>query len=111
MYNLGPSAWLHSSGSFHGWGPDKLDVEKIKHHMVEGNMVASPAATASYLMKSKEWNNAAEAYLRMAIRCGEGQGSGCVPSAYPSTSFEILWVSNLSEAHTQPGKYRNTDTY
>ncbi|ORY03146.1 hypothetical protein BCR34DRAFT_492590 [Clohesyomyces aquaticus] len=94
MYKLGPSALLHSLEAFHGWGPEKLDMEKIKHHMVGGSMMASPAATASYLMKTKEWDDAAEAYLRLAIQCGEGQGSGCVPSAYPSTNFEILWMTS-----------------
>jgi hypothetical protein len=94
MYKLGPSALLHSLEAFHGWDVERFDVSRVQHHMVGGSMMASPAATASYLMKTKEWDEAAEAYLRLAVQCGEGQGSGCVPSAYPSTNFEVLWVSN-----------------
>jgi hypothetical protein len=81
MYKLGPSALLHSLEAFHGWDVERFDVNRVQHHMVGGSMMASPAATASYLMKAKKWDEAAESYLRMAIQCGEGQGSGCIPSA------------------------------
>ena len=56
-------------------------MSKLKHHMVGGSMMASPAATASYLMKSQTWDDEAEAYLRLAIECGDGKGIGGVPSA------------------------------
>ena len=92
LYQMAPVALLHSLEAFHGWTPEELDVSKLKHHMVRGSMMASPAATASYLMKSQTWDDEAEAYLRLAIECGDGKGSGGVPSAWPSTYFEILWV-------------------
>jgi len=61
--------------------------------MVRGSMMASSAATASYLIKTPEWDDEAEAYLRLVIECGDGKGGGGVPSAWPSTNFKILWVS------------------
>ena len=101
LYQVAPVALLHSLEAFHGWTPEELDVSKLKHHMVRGSMMASPAATASYLMGSQTWDDEAEAYLRLAIECGDGKGSGGVPSAWPSTYFEILWVKwndNISRA-------------
>ena len=101
LYQMAPVALLHSLEAFHEWTSEELDVSKLKHHMVRGSMMASPAATASYLMKSQTWDDEAEAYLRLAIECGDGKGSGGVPSAWPSTYFEILWVrwnDNISRA-------------
>ena len=92
LYQMAPVALLHSLEAFHGWTSEELDVSKLEHHMVRGSMMGSPAATASYLMKSQTWNDEAEAYLRLAIERGDGKGSGGVPSAWPSTYFEILWV-------------------
>jgi len=43
-------------------------------------------------MKTQSWDEEAEAYLRLVIECGDGEGKGGVPSAWPSTNFEILWV-------------------
>jgi hypothetical protein len=62
-------------------------------------MMASPSATAAYLMKCEEWDDSAEAYLRLAVECGEGRGTGAVPSAWPSTNFELLWVSLHPSLH------------
>ena len=88
-----PSALLHSMEAF--LGVDELDMRKFKQHLVGGSMMASPAATAAYLMKSPEWDDSAEAYLRLVIHCGDGHSSGAVPSAWPSTNFEMLWVSMI----------------
>jgi hypothetical protein len=93
IYKHAPSALIHSLEAFHDWSPDDFDVSKVKHHMIGGSMMASPAATASYLIKTPVWDEEAEAYLRVVIECGEGMGMGAVPSAYPSTNFEFLWVS------------------
>lgn len=93
LYEMAPVALLHSLEAFHGWTAEDFDVRKVKHHMVRGSMMASPAATASYLIKTPEWDDEAEAYLRLVIECGDGKGIGGVPSAWPSTNFEILWVS------------------
>ena len=92
LYAIAPAALIHSLEAFHGWTSEDFDVRKVKHHMVRGSMMASPAATASYLMKTPEWDDEAEAYLRLAIECGDGKGKGGVPSAWPSTNFEIIWV-------------------
>lgn len=93
IYEHAPSALIHSLEAFHDRHPDEFDVTKVRHHMIGGSMMASPAATASYLIKAPSWDDEAEAYLRMVIECGEGMGTGAVPSAYPSTNFELLWVS------------------
>ena len=93
LYEKAPTTLLHSLEAFHGWTNDEFDVTKVKHHRVQGSMMASPAATASYLMKASSWDDEAEAYLRLAIECGDGKGTGGVPSAWPSTNFEIIWVS------------------
>ncbi|PVH92483.1 hypothetical protein DM02DRAFT_575678 [Periconia macrospinosa] len=98
IYKHASSALLHSLEAFHDWPAEDFDVTKVKHHMIGGSMMASPSATASYLIKAPVWDDEAEAYLRVVIECGEGMGIGAVPSAYPSTNFELLWVvSTLAE--------------
>jgi hypothetical protein len=93
-----PLALIHSLEAFHHWDREDLDVSKLKHHMVNGSMMASPAATASYLIKSPKWDESAEEYLKQVIEYGEGKGCGAVPSAWPSTFFEVLWVSRFRSA-------------
>ena len=61
-------------------------------------MMAS-SSTAAYLMHGYPLDHEAEKYLRRAIILGQGRGSGGVPSAFPSTVFELTWtVSTLLEA-------------
>ncbi|KAI1816639.1 terpene synthase family protein [Poronia punctata] len=79
---------LHSLESFIG----KLDFDKVRHHKVNGSMLGSPSSTAAYLMHSSEWDEESEDYLRHVIRNAAGRGSGAVPSAFPSTHFEITWI-------------------
>ncbi|KAF2764025.1 hypothetical protein EJ03DRAFT_378939 [Teratosphaeria nubilosa] len=79
---------LHSLESFVG----KIDFDRVAHHKVQGSMLGSPSSTAAYLMHASQWDEDAEAYLRHVIRYAAGQGSGGVPSAFPSTHFEALWV-------------------
>jgi hypothetical protein len=56
-------------------------------------------------MKAKNWDDAAEAYLRLVYQCAEGHGAGFIPSAYPSTNFEVLWVGTmLTPADTKSAK-------
>jgi len=90
LYMNAPVALLHSLEAFHGCGDFSFD--KVGHHKVGGSMMASPSATASYLMQCTNWDDEAEAYLRLVVSNGEGKGSGGVPSAYPSTNFEVTWV-------------------
>jgi hypothetical protein len=89
-------ALLHSLEAFHNWG--EFDVDKVAHHKIDGSIMASPSATASYLMRCSAWDEEAEAYLRLVISNGHGKNSGGVSSAYPSTNFELIQVStnNLS---------------
>ncbi|KAF2964174.1 hypothetical protein GQX73_g9398 [Xylaria multiplex] len=79
---------LHSLESFIG----KLDFDKVKHHRVHGSMLGSPSSTAAYMMHSSEWDDESEEYLRHVIKFAAGRGSGAVPSAFPSTHFEITWM-------------------
>ncbi|KAF5855482.1 hypothetical protein ETB97_009117 [Aspergillus alliaceus] len=58
-----------------------------------GSMLASPSATAAYLMHSPWWDNDSEDYIRNSIVAGAGKGSGLVASGYPTTVFEWAWVS------------------
>ncbi|KAL8687225.1 MAG: hypothetical protein Q9218_006544 [Villophora microphyllina] len=91
-----PMALLHSFEALHDWSTEAFDAKNMKHHLINGSLMASPAATASYLMRSPTWNDEAEAYLRLVTERGEGRGKGGVPSAWPSTNFEILWDSVTS---------------
>lgn len=79
---------LHSLESFIG----KLDFDKVKHHRVHGSMLGSPSSTAAYMMHASEWDDESEEYIRHVIKYAAGRGSGAVPSAFPSTHFEITWM-------------------
>lgn len=95
LYGRQKTTLLHSLEAFVG----KVDFNRVRHHAVGGSMMASPSSTAAYLMHSSPWDDAAEAYIRNCISHGSGQGSGGVPSAYPTTIFEITWIfSTLLES-------------
>lgn len=79
---------LHSLEAFIGM----IDFDRVGHHQVFGSMMASPSSTAAYLMHRSTWDEKAEDYLRHVIVAGHGKGHGGVPSAFPSTFFEITWV-------------------
>jgi len=68
-------------------------VDRVAHHKFKGSMMASPSATASCLMRCSAWDDEAEAYLGLVLRNGHGKSMGGVPSLFPSTNFESLWVS------------------
>lgn len=84
---------IHSLEAFSG----KIDFDKIVHRKVHGSMMGSPASTAVYLIYSSSWDDEAEEYLRNVISAGPGRGNGSVPSAYPSSLFEISWVSHRQD--------------
>ncbi|KAL8825031.1 MAG: hypothetical protein Q9191_004664 [Dirinaria sp. TL-2023a] len=90
LYDRPPSALLHSLEAFHC--RKDLSFDRFAHQKVGGSMMASPSATASYLIRCREWDDEAEAYLRLVVSNGQGKGSGGVPSAYPSTNFELAWT-------------------
>ncbi|KAI9688292.1 MAG: geranylgeranyl pyrophosphate synthetase [Bogoriella megaspora] len=86
---------LHSLEAFIG----KVDFNRVRHHKVGGAFMASPSSTAAYLMNASEWDDDCETYLRNVVANGAGNGSGGIPSAFPSTIFELTWgLSTLSEA-------------
>ena len=89
LYQTSQTTALHSLEAFIG----KIDFDKIKHQTRMGSMLASPSSTAVYLQHSKSWDSESENYLRHVISCGEGKGNGGVPSAFPTTHFETIWVS------------------
>ena len=90
LYGEAKTTLLHSLEGFAG----RIDFNKVRHHLVDGNMMASPSSTAAYLMNSSVWDDEAEAYLRNTIAWSAGIGSGRVPSAFPTSIFEISWVSS-----------------
>ena len=94
LYGSASSTLLHSLEAFHG--REDFSFDRISHQMIHGSMMASPSATASFLIRCAGWNDEAEAYLRLVLSNGDGQSSGGVPSAYPSTNFELIWVSIVS---------------
>ncbi|KAL9051002.1 MAG: hypothetical protein Q9162_006297 [Coniocarpon cinnabarinum] len=86
-----PHAALHSLEAFYA-RPTEQFSHRLRARLLEGSMMASPSATAAYLIRSDTWDESAEAYLRLAISNSEGACSGSVPSAFPSTNFELIWV-------------------
>ncbi|KAL4812928.1 terpenoid cyclases/protein prenyltransferase alpha-alpha toroid [Aspergillus spinulosporus] len=83
------SSLLHSLEAMVG----KVDFRALGHHKVLGSMLASPSATAAYLMYNPVWDDEAEEYIQQAISNGAGQGSGLVAAGYPTTVFEWAWVT------------------
>lgn len=72
-----------------------IDFNKISHHIGENGLMASPSATAAYLIYSSNWDDRAEAYLRRVLK-HFGSTVGQVASAFPTTCFELSWVSCAS---------------
>ncbi|KAK4203387.1 hypothetical protein QBC40DRAFT_304347 [Triangularia verruculosa] len=71
----------------------RIDFDRVSHHLDQhGSMLASPASTAAYLMHSSKWDDRAEAYLTTVVASGSGAGSGGVPGAFPSATFELSWI-------------------
>ncbi|CAL8578037.1 hypothetical protein XPA_003839 [Xanthoria parietina] len=88
LYKNEASSVLHSLEAFVG----KLDFDRVTHHKVQGSMMASPSSTAAYLMNVTEWAYDAEEYLRNAVQTCQGDKPGGVPSAFPTSIFEMAWV-------------------
>ncbi|KAK2874910.1 hypothetical protein FQN49_001949 [Arthroderma sp. PD_2] len=93
------SSLLHSVEVLIG----KIEFQGLAHHKVLGSILASPSATAAYLMYNPVWDEEAEAYLHCAISNGAGLGSGLVAAGYPTTVFEWAWVTtNLIRHGIEP---------
>ena len=89
LYQEKQTSALHSLEAFVG----KVDFDKLKNHTRSGSMLASPSSTAAYLIYSTQWDMESESYLHRTISDGAGEGCGAVPSAFPSTNFDMIWVS------------------
>ncbi|KAK2594823.1 hypothetical protein QQS21_007451 [Conoideocrella luteorostrata] len=88
----------------------KINFDKVSHHKTNGSMLGSPSSTAAYLMNTSNWDSEAESYLRIVIRLGDGQNSGGVPSAFPSTYFETSWMlSTLLRAGYTPAELESAE--
>ena len=88
LYSSVKTTALHSLEAFAG----KLDYDKLRHHKTFGAYMASPSSTAACLMYSSSWDDESEEYLKWTVAAGAGRGNGGVPSAFPSTFFDITWV-------------------
>ena len=97
LYGQHMTTLVHSMEAFVG----QIDFGKVAHQKSFGSMMGSPSSTAAYLMNAPTWDEEAEEYLRNVIQFGKGQESGGVPSAYPTTVFEISWVSLNSKFTTK----------
>lgn len=85
-----PSTLYHSLEGLIG----HIDFNRISQwREPNGSMMSSPSSTAAYLMYASTWDDMAEAYLRDALRNSTGQGDGGVPCAWPTSIFELSWVS------------------
>ncbi|KAF9894241.1 hypothetical protein FE257_007743 [Aspergillus nanangensis] len=70
-----------------------VDFVQFQPQLSVGGMLGSPSSTAAYLIHSSDWDGAAEAYLHRVLSCGSGRGAGSAPGTYPTTVFELAWVS------------------
>ena len=91
LYSPVKTTALHSLEAFAG----KLDYDKVRHHKSFGAYMASPSSTAACLMYSSSWDDESEEYLKWTVAASAGRGNGGVPSAFPSTFFDITWVGSF----------------
>jgi hypothetical protein len=79
----------HSLEAFLG----KADFNGLRDQRVCGGMGSSPSSTAAYLISTSEWDGESEKYLRTVLSSRPPGEIGGVPGMYPTTGFEVLWVS------------------
>ena len=79
---------LHSLEAFVG----DVVMDRISHHLKFGSMLASPSATAAYLIYGSEWSDVAESYLRSVSEDCRNKLYGSAPCAFPISNFEVTWV-------------------
>lgn len=93
VYSQTQTTILHSLEALVGL----VDFDKVRHHCTEETgILGSPAATAAYLLHCSEWDERAVTYLRTALNASETPGA--VPSAFPTSIFEICWVCSTYSA-------------
>lgn len=84
-----PSTLLHSLEGMIG----HIDFDQVRRWREDnGSMMNSPSSTAAYLMHTSVWDQDAENYLHAVLARGTGSMDGSVPSAWPTTVFEVSWV-------------------
>ena len=99
LYGERRTTLLHSLEAFVG----RINFDQVSHHLSEnGSMMASPSATAAYLMNCSHWDESAERYLLDVVALGTGRGNGGVPDVFPSSVFEIAWVSRYIQPQRDP---------
>ncbi|KAI0010240.1 hypothetical protein F4779DRAFT_320603 [Xylariaceae sp. FL0662B] len=91
VYAGAKSTILHSLEAFIG----RVDFDRLAQHKAHGSVMASPSSTAAYLMNVSIWDDETEEYLRYVMAKRSGKGDGCMPSAFPSTLFELSWVVSM----------------
>lgn len=93
LYNQQKTTLVHSLEAFVG----RIDFDRVSHHVDRyGSIMASPAATAAYVMYHSVWDEAAVSYLKDVVAYSSGSGTGGVPGAFPSSNFEATWVCGFS---------------
>ncbi|PWY96735.1 Ent-kaurene synthase [Aspergillus sclerotioniger CBS 115572] len=95
LYGGVATTLTHSLEAFIGL----IDFDRLRHRLDFGSMLASPSSTSAYLIHAAHWDDDAEAYVRAAVELGTGKGSGAVPSAFPTTIFELAWVASTLLEH------------
>ncbi|KAI6349624.1 hypothetical protein MCOR25_010650 [Pyricularia grisea] len=88
LYQNKVSTAAHSLEAFIG----KIDFDRVSGHLYHGSMMASPSATAVYLMHATVWDDEAEGFLRHIIKAGAGHGDGGIPGTFPTSYFEYSWT-------------------
>lgn len=87
-----PSTMCHSLEALIG----HMDFDLMARWLEpNGSMMGSPSSTAAYLIYASRWDDRAELYLRAVLarpRHGNGGDARSVPSAWPTSVFEISWV-------------------
>ncbi|CAI6331418.1 unnamed protein product [Periconia digitata] len=86
VYSNQSTTLLHSLEALVGF----IDFDRVGHHCKKDTGIfGSPSATAAYLIHSTIWNSNAEYYLGEVV--ASTGGTGYVPSAYPTSLFELSW--------------------
>ncbi|KAF1940886.1 Ent-kaurene synthase [Clathrospora elynae] len=87
IYARSQTTILHSLEALCG----EVNFDELSHHCTETTgILGSPAATAAYLINASEWDLQAVKYLESVVEAYGG--SGKVPSAFPTSTFELSWA-------------------
>lgn len=91
IYSNKKTTILHSLEALTGI----IEFDRVSHHCSEElGIFGSPAATAAYLINASKWDQRAATYLESVVT--SYGNSGGVPSAFPTSIFEISWVCYVS---------------